>query len=106
MHTDLNVVYVYVVNDDLKMTQGKIAAQVSHVAMMIANQDGNNGIIGKAVVLKGSRAFMEAIIAQIPKEITFTVDAGLTEVPPNSLTCIGFKRTPENYYLTAALETL
>lgn len=101
---DLNVTYVYIINDDLKMSQGKIAAQVSHVAMMLANKAGNNGIIGRAIILKASQEFIEALIFQIPKDIVHTVDAGLTEVPENSLTCIGFKRTPENAFLTKTLE--
>jgi len=46
---DLKIEYVYVINSDLKMSKGKIAAQVAHVAMMLADE---NKPIGKAIVLK------------------------------------------------------
>lgn len=87
---DLDVVYVYVVNMNLNMSRGKIAAQVSHVAMLLADL---NKPIGRAIVLRAEEGILEDLIKM--KEVVHIRDAGLTEVPKDSLTCIGFIRTPK-----------
>ena len=91
MNVDLNITYVYIVNKDLKMSKGKIAAQVSHVAMKMGNHYDK---IGRAIVLKAPEEDMCRLIDILRKEkhLMFKInDAGLTEVPPGSLTCVGFK---------------
>jgi len=49
MKIDLNVTYYYIINEDIKMSKGKIAAQVSHVAMLLSKM---NKPIGRAIILK------------------------------------------------------
>ena len=91
METNLEVKYVYVIDDSLKMSKGKIAAQVSHVAMQMTEM---YPVIGRAIVLKTSdlRSFKEQM-DKVAEAVFFIKDAGLTEVPAGSLTCIGFKET-------------
>jgi peptidyl-tRNA hydrolase len=86
MITDLNVKYYYLVNDDLHMSKGKIASQVSHVAMMMGDK---YKTIGKAIILKVPESNLK-ILKDLIQESFFIEDAGLTEVPKGSLTCVGF----------------
>jgi len=85
MEIDLDYKYYYVINSDLKMSKGKIAAQVSHVAMKLGQKHGK---IGRAVVCKANTEFLKYCI--LFPSIEYIEDAGLTEVPAGSLTCIGF----------------
>ena len=84
---DLNVTYVYIVNSDLKMSKGKIAAQVSHVAMLL--QKWFKKPVGKAIVLKADEETLKRFL-KFKKQVKYIKDAGLTQVPRGSLTCIGF----------------
>lgn len=92
MKIDLKITYYYIVNMDLKMSRGKIAAQVSHVAMKVGKK---HGIIGRSIVLKGHGTILRALMKY--PNVEFVVDAGLTEVPKGSLTCVGFKKEKKNY---------
>lgn len=85
---NLGMKYIYIINNDLKMSKGKIAAQVSHIAMMISKE--YNCVIGRAVVLKASEQLMRDILEEYPMEVFYIEDVGLTQVPEGSLTCIGF----------------
>jgi len=95
---DLDVEYVYLVNDDLKMSCGKIASQVSHVAMLMQrwfnNEFSKNTVIGKAIILKASDSLIKNIVNNPMNPIYYVCegDAGLTEVEKGSITCIGFIR--------------
>jgi len=94
MEINLDVKYYYIINSDLNMSKGKIAAQVSHVAMQLGKV---YGVIGRAIVLKASETELWRYLSltadpRIPP-MYYIKDAGLTEVPPDSLTCIGFKET-------------
>lgn len=82
---DLSVTYVYIVNSDLKMSKGKIAAQVSHVAMLLADF---NKPIGRAIVLKATNETLLKLMKY--PNVKFIHDAGLTEVPKGSLTMYRF----------------
>ena len=88
MIIDLNVKYYYLINDDLKMSKGKIAAQVSHVAMKLGYR---YGVIGTAVVLKANEFILKELINFKGIDCEYIEDAGLTEVPKGSLTCVGYK---------------
>jgi len=88
MKTNLDVTYYYVINDDLKMSKGKIAAQVSHVAMMLGEQYKE---VGRAVVLKAPEAVLQKL--KTIKGFYYVEDAGFTQCPPGSLTCVGFMST-------------
>jgi len=84
---DLKITYYYIVNTDLKMSKGKIAAQVSHVAMKLGKE---YGTIGRAIVLKGNTMILNKLMGL--HDVVCIIDAGLTEVPKGSLTCIGFRK--------------
>jgi peptidyl-tRNA hydrolase len=104
---DLSISFIYLVNQDLNMSAGKIASQVSHVAMQIGYSDGfEDGInaifkddyypiLGRAVVLYASESLLQELIHSPILEIynpKFVFDSGKTEVPAHSLTCVGFIR--------------
>lgn len=97
---DLSVTFVYIIDEDLGMSKGKIAAQVSHVAMGLADE---YKVLGRAIVLKADHSTFKGIYMQILK--TFCIfDAGLTEVPAGTFTCFGFKQTDSTKQLTKDLK--
>ncbi len=69
---NLNTKYYYVINSNLKMSKGKIAAQVSHVAMILGIKYNE---IGRAIVLKAEEYKLRLMIAQ--SNVEFITDAGL-----------------------------
>ena len=83
--------FYIIVNADLKMKKGKIAAQVSHVTRM-AFRSHANCAINRVIVLKASQCQINQLIAKYCKDrdpiITYVVDAGLTQVKPGSITCL------------------
>ena len=98
---DLNIKYVYIINKNLKMSKGKIAAQVSHVAMMLADF---GKPIGRAIVLKADEEMLLTMITKIG--VVYIRDAGLTEVPKESLTCVGYIDNPIYSIITRKLKLL
>ena len=85
-----------VVNEDLKMSAGKVAAQVAHVTARL------NLSIPKVVVVLGGTTEQLKNLRQylndnkIPS--AYYIDEGVNEVPPMSLTTVAFKagtETPE-----------
>ena len=96
---DLLTTFCYVIDESLQMSKGKIAAQVSHVAMMIANK--HPGIVGRAIVLKTNHTqFVELLNRYATMNSVFIEDAGLTEVAPGTVTCIGFIQTLKTREIT------
>jgi PTH2 family peptidyl-tRNA hydrolase len=109
---DLTHTYIYIINEDLGMSKGKIAAQVAHIAVMMgcywSEYDDDEGetkpLIGRNIILKAPEAYLRRIIANanegehliVGQPVFYIEDAGLTEVPAGSLTCIGF--TKDNCY--------
>lgn len=100
---------VVVVRDDLKMTGGKLAVQVAHAAVSCAMQakarksdwfsswyrEGQRKVVVKAKSLEDLIALKDkASRAGIPNELI--TDAGLTELPPNTTTCLGIGPAPES----------
>jgi peptidyl-tRNA hydrolase len=84
------------------MSKGKVAAQVSHVAMMLA--DAYPQILGRAIIL---RADHETFISFLKYTAIFYIkDAGLTEVPKDTMTCIGFLQTPFMKQMTDKLRLM
>lgn len=105
-----------IINNNLNMTKGKIAAQASHAACKITrmlhaknNSNYDNWLrIGEAkIVLKATEAEMLALIEKYDNSKTSEInkciyinDAGHTQIPTGSLTAVAFfpvlkKNAPE-----------
>jgi len=99
---------VVVVRDDLKMSGGKLAAQVAHAAVTCALEakarktkwfsawyaEGQRKVVLRARDLEELRILNDkASRAGLPR--TLITDAGLTELPPNTTTCLGIGPAPE-----------
>jgi peptidyl-tRNA hydrolase len=88
------LVQYYIVNKDLGMSSRKIAAQVAHVATIIASEECENSKFSewyiihnqKKIILGGHKKVLEKLVEQ---GFYYIKDNGLTEIPPNSLTCVG-----------------
>src|SRR5512136_524456 len=99
---------VIVVRDDLKMSGGKLAAQVAHAAVTCALEakakkakwfsewyrEGQRKVVLKARDVEELRSLKElASRAGLP--LSLVTDAGLTELPPNTTTCLGIGPAPD-----------
>ncbi len=100
---------VIVVRMDIKMSKGKMAAQTGHAAVSAAEYARKNrpewwnpwmseGQCKIAVKVKSEQEINElerkARNAGLP--VALIVDRGLTEIPPNTLTCLGIGPAPAN----------
>jgi PTH2 family peptidyl-tRNA hydrolase len=100
---------VIVVRTDIKMSKGKMAAQAGHAAVSASEYARKNrpewwipwineGQCKIAVKVKSEQEINElerkAINAGLP--IALIVDRGLTEIPPNTTTCLGIGPAPSN----------
>ncbi len=101
-----------IVNNDLKMSKGKIASQVGHITELIAEkimselyENSSTSTLSfafrkytktgrKKVILKGTEKDIDAI--KDDKDAFYIVDAGRTEIPENSLTVVGFLPSDKN----------
>jgi len=109
---------VVVVREDLKMSGGKLAVQVAHAAVSCAIQakarktewfsswyrEGQRKVVVRAKCLEDLIALKDkASRAGIPNELI--TDAGLTELPPNTTTCLGIGPAPQSHIdpITGAL---
>jgi len=95
-----SLVQYFIVNQELNMSKGKIAAQVAHVATIIAFENLYNcknvnehikfmkwyNSDQKKIVLRGKQKDLEKLVEQ---GFYFIRDNGLTEIPENSLTTVG-----------------
>jgi PTH2 family peptidyl-tRNA hydrolase len=101
---------VVVVRDDIKMSVGKLAAQVAHAAVTCALdaksrkpkwfsewlKEGQRKVVLRAEDIDQLRALKDkAVIAGLPNALI--TDAGLTELAPNTITCLGIGPAPENF---------
>ncbi len=115
---DMEYKLVIVVRDDLRMSGGKLAVQVAHAAVSCAVQakarkaewfsawyrEGQRKVVVKAKSMEDLLALKDrAARAGIPNELI--TDAGLTELPPNTTTCLGIGPAPESHIdpITGAL---
>ena len=100
---------VIVVRTDIKMSKGKIAAQAGHEAVSAAEYARKNrpewwspwiteGQCKIAVKVSSEKEILElernARNANLP--IALIVDRGLTELPPETTTCLGIGPAPAN----------
>jgi PTH2 family peptidyl-tRNA hydrolase len=100
---------VVVVREDLKMSGGKLAAQVAHAAVTCALEakakktkwfsewysEGQRKVVLRAKDLEELRSLGDkAARAGLPRALI--TDAGLTELPPNTTTCLGVGPAPEH----------
>lgn len=97
------------VRNDLKLSKGKVAVQVAHASVSCALKakkenkkwfkpwynEGQRKIVVKAENL---RMLYELKSVAEKKKLTTSLveDAGLTEVPPGTITCLGIGPGPEN----------
>lgn len=99
---------VIVVRDDIKMSVGKLAAQVAHAAVTCALEtksrkpkwfsewykEGQRKVVLKAEDMDQLRALKDkAAKAGLPHALV--TDAGLTELPPDTTTCLGIGPAPD-----------
>jgi len=99
---------VIVVRDDLKMSGGKLAAQVAHAAVTCALEakakkakwfsewyrEGQRKVVLKARDVEELRSLKE-IASRAGLPLSLVTDAGLTELPPNTTTCLGIGPAPD-----------
>jgi len=87
------------VNSDLKMGVGKKCSQASHACQSVVEvMCGDKRELlkkykasGQAkIVLKATEQIMMDIIATYPDRVKYILDAGHTQVAPNSLTALAF----------------
>jgi PTH2 family peptidyl-tRNA hydrolase len=104
------IVQYYIINNDLHMGKGKIASQIAHAAQSITEI-----LIRKAyesrtlskeyltytkwkenckkIILKAPESELRKLM--IRSDCISIIDSGGTQVPPQSLTCIGFYPSSE-----------
>lgn len=100
---------VVVVRSDLRMSVGKLSAQVAHAAVTCALEAKARkpkwfaawyGEGQRKVVLKveGKEEILELkkMAANAGLPLALITDAGLTELPPNTTTCLGIGPGPGN----------
>ncbi len=100
---------VIVVREDLNLSCGKLAAQVAHAAVQCTLEsekrknphlkewlrEGQKKVVVKA---KDLRALYELEFSAKNLGLVTSIirDAGLTEIPPGTVTCLGIGPGPEN----------
>ena len=93
---------VIIVRDDLKLSTGKLAVQVAHAAVNCAfiskknsnklysswNREGQKKVVVRAFDLEHLYELKDKA-ERMQLTTSLITDAGLTEVPPNTVTCLG-----------------
>lgn len=98
---------VIVFRSDLKMSEGKIAAQAGHAAVSAAEEARKNNKkwwkawIGEgqckiAVKVKSEKELLalEKQAKELALPCALIIDRGLTEIPPGTVTCLGIGPAP------------
>ena len=107
--SDFSYKMIIVVRTDIKMSKGKMAAQAGHAAVSASEYARKNrpewwmpwiseGQCKIAVKVRSEQEINElerkARNAGLP--VALIVDRGLTEIPPNTTTCLGIGPAPAN----------
>jgi len=95
---------VIVVRSDLDLGKGKMAAQVAHAAVSAADKSPwkrewiNQGQKKTVVKCAGESELLDILkAAQLEKLPTALIeDAGLTQIPPGTKTCLGIGPAPQD----------
>lgn len=106
---ELEYKLVVVVREDLRMSGGKLAAQVAHAAVSCTLEakakkpdwfsawyrEGQRKVVVRAKDLEELESLdLKAAKAGLPRALV--TDAGLTELPPNTTTCLGIGPAPQS----------
>ena len=88
------ITYVFLINSDVPMSGGKVAAQVANVAVQLPKAELKPLEDPRTYVLSATEDYMIWLLENFEKKlgIKYTVDAGFTEYTVGVLTCIGWKR--------------
>ncbi len=99
----MNFKQVIVVRKDLDLSKGKLAAQVAHASVTAADkskfkkdwmQEGQKKSVLKVQTLEELQKIYElAKKEKLP--VSMIQDAGMTELPPSTITCVGIGPAPE-----------
>ena len=105
--SDFRYKQVIVFRSDLKLSKGKAAAQAGHAAVSAAEEarrhrkewyDGwvSEGQCKIAVKVKSEKELLalEDEAKRMALPLALIVDRGLTEIPPNTTTCLGIGPAP------------
>lgn len=98
----MNYKMVIAIRDDLKLSCGKISAQVAHAAVNCALtakkhkkkwfkkwcKEGQKKVVVKAKNLEQLHELRD-MAERLKITTSLVIDAGFTEIPPNTVTCIG-----------------
>ena len=98
-----------IVRKDLKISKGKLCSQVAHAAVLAVEkaklqypdwyrnwiEEGQRKVILKASSLKELNNLKKRA-GQMELPYALVRDKGLTEVPPNTVTCIGIGPAPKS----------
>jgi PTH2 family peptidyl-tRNA hydrolase len=100
---------VIVVRTDIKMSKGKMAAQAGHAAVSASEYARKNrpewwtpwiteGQCKIAVKVKSVEEMydLERKARNVGLPVALIIDRGLTEIPPNTITCLGIGPAPSN----------
>ena len=106
-HEGFKFKQVIAVRTDLKMGKGKLAAQVGHAAVSAAEETRRKhpgwwkawleeGQCKVAVKVKGFEELLalQKVAAQMKLPYSLIVDRGLTQLPPDTATCLGIGPAP------------
>jgi PTH2 family peptidyl-tRNA hydrolase len=99
---------VIVFHSDLKLSKGKMAVQAAHAAVSAAEEarkhhriwwenwiDEGQRKIAVKVKTEEELLNLERHAKELGLPCALIVDRGLTEVPPNTITCVGIGPAPE-----------
>lgn len=99
----MNLKQVIVVRRDLKLSKGKLAAQVAHASLTAADKsnfkeewvrDGQRKAVLRVENLEQLMELYEEV-RQSKLSSGLIKDAGFTQLPPSTVTCLGIGPAPE-----------